>query len=78
VTSQETVRFLAFSRQYGEPAESTKFLNLILGRSSSRAMLSLVASVPTNGFSAQAQYRKWIENQSWLVDEALEWAKEKK
>jgi hypothetical protein len=77
VTSPETVRLLRFSRQFGEPEESAKFLTLVFDRNSSHEMVGLAASVPTNGFSSSEQYHAWVEDQRWFIDFAQERATNK-
>ena len=74
VMSLEIARLLEFARQYGEQYESGKFLRLTFDRDISRTVLSLAGSVPTNGFSSREQYRSWISDEGWVIDQALEFA----
>jgi hypothetical protein len=80
VMSPEVVRLLELVREYGEQAEREKLLRYALDRNIyiSRSILSLAMSVPANGFSSKAEYKAWISDHSFLIDDALEAAKKNK
>jgi len=74
-TSAEVVRFLAFSRQFGEQQDNSNFLKFAFDRDMTRTILSLATVVPTNGFESREAFRVWIADQRYLIDDALETAK---
>jgi hypothetical protein len=67
---------LSVSRQFGGQEQSAELLRFAFDREMSRTIRSLAADVPTNGFASAEAYRGWIADQRWLIDAALEMAKE--
>jgi hypothetical protein len=72
VGSADVARLLSMTRQFGEQQQSRELLRFAFDRDMSRSIRFLAANVPTNGFASAEEYRVWIADNRWLVDDALE------
>lgn len=76
VTSAKVARLLSVSRQFGGQKQSTEFLRHAFDRAMSRIILCIAERVPSNGFASAKAYQIWFTDQKWLIDDALEMAKQ--
>ena len=76
VMSPKAARFLALTREYGGREDTTKVLRFTFDPDLSPMVLNLADFVPTNGFSGRDQYRSWISDQAWFIEQAVELAKQ--
>lgn len=76
MTSSNVPHLLAFSRRFGEEKESDNLLKLAFDKEVSRTIGFVASELPKSGFTSREQYRSWMENETFIITNAVEIAKQ--
>lgn len=76
VTSAKVARLLSMSRQFGDPKKFNELMRYAFDPGMSRTVLRIAARMPLNGFTSTEAYQSWFTDQSSLINDALEMAKQ--